>query len=313
MRWLTWRQDRWGGAVAIVILVAIAGGMLAETAARVNLVEEINRQCGANAPSCSALANNYSNSFGQLDLLMFFVCAGLPAAVGVFVGAPLIAREFEAGTNLLVWTQSITRRRWFAMKVSLVTLAAVVVAALLAPAVLIWNPSTFSIITIFTRWNLFDIFPPVLVSYTLFALMLGVAFCAAIKRTVPAMAVTLVAFATARIGVEFFARPRYMQPLSMNFTDRVSGDPWVFSQRTTDLAGRSVSQPQVDSAFQACSGPVPPDFSFASCLSSHGIRIVQDFQPSERFWLFQGFESAIFLTLAGLLLVASYRLCMKSS
>ena len=48
----------------------------------------------------------------------------LPAIVGVFWGAPLVARELEAGTHRLAWTQSISRTRWLATKVGLVGLAA---------------------------------------------------------------------------------------------------------------------------------------------------------------------------------------------
>ena len=39
-----------------------------------------------------------------------------PALIGVFWGAPLVARELEAGTHRLAWTQSVTRTRWLAIK-----------------------------------------------------------------------------------------------------------------------------------------------------------------------------------------------------
>ena len=32
-----------------------------------------------------------------------------PALIGLFFGAPLIARELETGTFRLAWTQSVTR------------------------------------------------------------------------------------------------------------------------------------------------------------------------------------------------------------
>ena len=40
----------------------------------------------------------------------------VPAVVGVFWGAPMVARELEAGTYRLVWNQSITRTRWLVAK-----------------------------------------------------------------------------------------------------------------------------------------------------------------------------------------------------
>ena len=47
----------------------------------------------------------------------------LPALVGMFVGAPLLARELEHGTHRLAWTQSVTRRRWLLSKTLLLALA----------------------------------------------------------------------------------------------------------------------------------------------------------------------------------------------
>jgi hypothetical protein len=45
---------------------------------------------------------------------------GLPLAmviIGVLVGAPLVAREVEQRSQLVAWTQSITRRRWYTTKI----------------------------------------------------------------------------------------------------------------------------------------------------------------------------------------------------
>jgi hypothetical protein len=50
-----------------------------------------------------------------------------PAVIGIFWGAPLIARELETGTFRLAWTQSITRTRWLAVKLALTGLVAMAV------------------------------------------------------------------------------------------------------------------------------------------------------------------------------------------
>ena len=41
-----------------------------------------------------------------------------PALIGIFWGAPLIARELETGTYRLAWNQSVTRARWIAVKLA---------------------------------------------------------------------------------------------------------------------------------------------------------------------------------------------------
>ena len=50
------------------------------------------------------------------------------------LGATLIARETDAGTNVLVWTQGITRRRWLSPKIAFAVVAALVVAAVVERA-----------------------------------------------------------------------------------------------------------------------------------------------------------------------------------
>ena len=45
--------------------------------------------------------------------------------IGIFWGAPLVARELETGTFRLAWTQSVTRTRWLVVKLVLVGLAAI--------------------------------------------------------------------------------------------------------------------------------------------------------------------------------------------
>ena len=51
------------------------------------------------------------------------------------------------------------------------------------------------------------------VGYALFAFALGVAVGAVIRRTLPAMGATLVAFVAVRLAVYEWLRPRYMAPL----------------------------------------------------------------------------------------------------
>ena len=62
----------------------------------------------------------------------------MPGIIGIFWGAPLVARELEAGTFRLAWTQSVTRTRWLAVKLGVVGLASMAVAGLLSLMVTWW-------------------------------------------------------------------------------------------------------------------------------------------------------------------------------
>ena len=62
-----------------------------------------------------------------------------PALLGAFLGAPLVARELEAGTYRLAWTQSVSRRRWLASKLTLTVGAAAFALGAASLAVTWWS------------------------------------------------------------------------------------------------------------------------------------------------------------------------------
>ena len=53
----------------------------------------------------------------MLYQLSFVIILLAPALIGMFWGAPLIARELETGTRL-AWNQTVTRSRWLAVKLA---------------------------------------------------------------------------------------------------------------------------------------------------------------------------------------------------
>jgi hypothetical protein len=75
----------------------------------------------------SAFAHDYNFAIPVFE-------EGLPllmVVIGVLVGAPLVARELEQRTQLVAWTQSVARRRWYATKTAVLA-ACLAVAALFA-------------------------------------------------------------------------------------------------------------------------------------------------------------------------------------
>src|SRR5207248_4248872 len=78
----------------------------------------------AHGGGCDSFSRLFENRYGSLlsDIAWLNF---LPMLVGVFWGAPLIARELETGTFLLAWTQSVTRRRWLSTKLAIFVLATI--------------------------------------------------------------------------------------------------------------------------------------------------------------------------------------------
>ena len=99
----------------------------------------------------------------------------LPVLVGVFVGAPLLSREFESGTFRFTWTQAIGRRRFVMMTLGL--LAGLTTAGSCVLGLLLgWYAHPFETAGLESRWQsgLFDTTAVTLTACRLFALALGV-------------------------------------------------------------------------------------------------------------------------------------------
>jgi hypothetical protein len=140
MIWLTWRQFRpqaiataCGLAVVVIVLAVSRLGLAsAYSAAGVSA-------CHAH---CASAASIFLDRVGNFDKFLDFGTVLLlllaPALMGLFWGAPLIAREVAEGTHRIAWNQSVTRTRWTIVKLGLVGLAAIATAGLLSLIVTWW-------------------------------------------------------------------------------------------------------------------------------------------------------------------------------
>jgi hypothetical protein len=132
MTWVAWRQFRTSAVIAAAALAAMAI-LLAVTTH------------GAHALSCAAGGCPVSDgkfwrlSHDGLLKILSTLLVGLPAVVGVFWGAPLIARELESGTYRLAWTQSVTRTRWLSTRLLLVAVAGAVLCGLTSAMLGWWS------------------------------------------------------------------------------------------------------------------------------------------------------------------------------
>jgi hypothetical protein len=304
MAWLTWRQHRqqlvWGAALIVAVT-------LAELISELPIRAAYHRQALASClpPSaqsgCDIIIRHFESEFATgVNAARGLVI--LPALVGVFVGAPLLAREFEHGTYRLAWTQTVTRRQWLLAKTTLIAIATVAGAGL-AAAVTMWWRGPFDTLEGRMAPSGFDIEGPVVPAYALFALALGVLAGLLLRRTVAAMTVTLVAFVAVRLAVARFLRPRFLtaqHASTLSFSGGARPRDWVLSDQLVDAVGRQITAAREDLAIlHAQQGGIDPH----DYLATLGWRRIIMFQPADRFWAFQTIEAGIFAALA-LLVVA---------
>jgi hypothetical protein len=161
--------------------------------------------------TCRALKDRYpgglqaafATHFNAAILLSQYGVSIAFAIIGALLGAPLVAREVEEHTQLVAWTQSVSRRRWYVTKS--VTLGSGLIAlGLIAGTANAWLQHRLAAGDITTtRWSWFSSIDLALAGEALLAFALGVALGALLRRTLPAIGMTVAAFAVMLVGVRW--------------------------------------------------------------------------------------------------------------
>jgi hypothetical protein len=298
MAWVTWRQHRSQLVAMLGLLVVLAAAALGtDLPIRAAYHRDALSDClpPAARSGCDIIVRHFQSQFDSWVAAVRGL-AVLPALAGLFVGAPLLARELEQGTHRFAWTQGVTRRRWLLSKTALLA-AVTLVAGALASIVVMWWRGPFDTLEGRIAPSGFDIEGLVVPAYALFALAVGVLAGLIFRRTVAAMTATLVVFVAARLFV-LLLRPHFMAPLHRVVvgTDsaRMTGD-WVLSDTLVDAGGRQITAGREDLAvLHAQQAGIDPH----TYLITLGWKRVISYQPAGRFWTFQVIEAGVFVALA---------------
>ncbi|MBD3143188.1 ABC transporter permease subunit [Microbispora bryophytorum] len=330
MIWLTWRQFRGSAAMMAALLVVLT---VVLTLTGPDLASRYAAGIAACTPddTCDRFFDGFFGEYQLLFVAVSFVVLALPALVGLFWGAPLLTRELEAGTHLLVWNQSITRGRWLAVKLGLVGLAAIATATASGLAVTWWSdPLDKSAVLDLALMAplVFGARGIVPMGYAAFAFVLGVTVGMLVRRTLPAMALTLAVFTAIQIAMPLLVRPHLVPPVVATFElghvnaggihvqgegggpvliDMEPGVPghagaWVLASDLLDPSGRKIAGMGEEAPIpvSATSGPCAPAGgppSLDPCwveINRLGYRQQATYQPLERFWPFQWIETGIY-------------------
>jgi hypothetical protein len=325
--WTRFRAQALAGAGVL----AIAAVILLVTGIQLNhsyyAADAICRQQG----NCAELFNLWPSQ-GYLTAANALGVAGLaaPALIGMFWGAPLAAREFETGTFRLAWTQGVTRVRWLAAKLAVAGTAAIAAGEAFTLMVNWWaspihkaNPGYTALVPGSFHTGIAP------AGYAAFGFALGVTAGLLIRRTLPAMAVTLAIYTAVIIALPGLVRPHLIPPVQATSTlspaaianlpavgasdgqlslipGSAAAPPgsWVISSSPlTTPDGRDPStEPAGPCAppSPATDGPPSPATAQAcnDYIESLHLRQTVTYQPANRYWAFQWIETVIYLGLA---------------
>lgn len=320
MTWFAWRQFRipsWitaAALLAVAVLLAITGH---------NLVDEWNASgaatchgdCGGALTTFIQRATTGAEGIAfQLTTVLLYA---MPALIGIFWGAPMLARELESGTYRLAWNQSITRTRWLGTKLAVGGAASALSAGLLSWAVTSWghhldHARYYRILPV-----MFGARGIVPIGYALFAFALGVTMGMLIRRTVPAMAATLAIYVAAVVSMPLWVRAHLApavhgtMPLDLSSIDILSigqnsvmtvrsgvtpSNAWVLTNNTITPSGKIFTGP-ADPTHCGDGGPR----ECIQWLSTLGLREQLTYQPASHFWQLQWMETGMFVAAAALL------------
>ncbi len=322
MTWLVWRQHRnqaYRAAAALAVFavfVFITGRQMASQ------YQSALTSCAA-SHTCGSLANTLILGSPVLSLLVTLTVV-VPCLLGVFWGGPLVARELETGTSQFAWMQSTTRGRWLTAKVGWVLLAAAAWAGAVSALVTWWSSPANALNHQNFQPGQFDIQGIVPVGYALFAVALGIAAGTLLRRTLPALAVTIGVFTVLRLVIGQDLRSHYLTAVTKTFTflrppALPKGSYWLVSGGVVGPGGQVPSQ--VGGGSHLSVGGVPISLSnlpsacralafqgqvkFFPCLTAHGYHGFISYQPASRYWAFQGIETGIYVLLAAALITVT--------
>jgi hypothetical protein len=313
MAWVIWRQHRLAGAGVLAFLGALTlwiwrAGLQVHHAYAAAVTCD---QGPSGACDSVTAAFNRSNSF----LAHGYPLAAVPALIGAFIGAPLLAREFETGTYRFTWSQSIGRTRWTLAK--LVSLAFAIAASAGAFSMLLFwyyepylhsRNAALGLLQISPLdGRAFGLRGLTFAAWTVFAFAIGGLAGALVRRIVPAIIATLATYAALTVATVLFLRQHYQAAL-VGRIQSIPASAWTLDQWGSHNGKIAFTGlPPLSLLQRLCSAPPTAGTSklesAAQCLSKHGYTFSAHYQPAERFWTFQWIESG-WLLLASAVLIA---------
>jgi hypothetical protein len=323
MIWMTWRQFRVPALAGGGLLAVLLAG-LAMTWAQVSDLAAAAGYDGCAADACAVAAANFLDLLqpevaSQVHQAVIIALVLLPTLLGIFWGAPLVARELETGTYRMVFSQSVSRGRWLLVKLLVAGLAAALGVGLLSLVLSRWAALIDAASADRLNPLVFAARGLVPVGYALLAFVIGVTAGLLLRRTLPAMAVTLLVVAGLQLAGPLLVRPALASPVTETVPLNLDGRFGLSMDGSTkeievrvepDIRGAWVIENDVVTAtgatFKAVTDPAlcgpeaPRDHETCpGWLKAQNLSQRLVYVPGEQFWALQWREFGLLVALAG--------------
>jgi hypothetical protein len=301
MTWLAWRLQRTETLVAAGILALVAA-LLVPTGISMSNSYHHNGLGSCLTPNPGFACVQKIGAFQSHNQALNFVTNWftlLPGVLGVLLAAPFIL-DLEHGTYRLVWTQSITRRRWVAVKLGLAVVAAVATSAVLI-ALITWWRTPLTDIGGRLDTGTYDTTGVVAIGYALFALGLAVALGAVWRRSAVSLTVAFVGYFAVRIIDDYWLRNQLASPLKATWRG-VHNLPHGLENANILSQTITVNGRVVESGGSS-GGVIGAHSQLAAPGSGQNAVFHAVYQPASYFWTLQIRETLLFTAVAGVFLL----------
>jgi hypothetical protein len=275
--WLTWRVERTTviTAAALVAVFAVV-----------------------------ALLLKVDDPTGMTTARMLLVL-GLPAfatVIAVFWGAPMVAREYEQHTYLLVWSRERPATRWLAARVGQLLAPLVVLTIGVNAIAQLLQDRMLGRLGAVVPPPEYDLWLPLQLGTVVAGFGLGVLVGVLVRNSVVAMGITLVGYVALRLALGVFARPHLLPAVRLIDTTRPDNSLFV-GGGYLDAAGGELSALDLQRKCIAASSQA----DFSSCLTRNGaVHEFVDIQPADRIPDLRLVELAGYAALAVVVLAAAW-------
>jgi hypothetical protein len=301
--WLTLHRQR--GAIAGVTMFA---ALLCAMLVGAELWLGGQSKCDPTG-ACVTFVENDAKKYADGVLRLVTV---LPLLIGLFWGVPAVAREFEARTTTLVWSQDVSPRGWLVGRLATLLALTVVVSGAVslfaervalrmhAPPPVPEDSAWFSgpASGFESRWNdrLFELLAPLSVAYAVCALFVGVLVGAVVRKVLPSLALAAVALVGARLFVATQWRAVFQDPEKLSYGLREKVEVPSEARIVDEYLADGAANP-IDVFATACNPNDLGSRAYYTCLEEAGLGRITAYQPIERLDVFQWIEASVFLGL----------------
>ncbi len=277
LAWLTWRQHRWTIISTAVVAVVAAFALLS-----------------------TDLSDGMTSTIPLSGFYGLIVQTAFGAVIGMFWGAPLIARELEERTYFVAWGQDVTPTNWLRGKLVVLGAIAVVLGICVGAGDGYRGDQN-------RTWGMFEASPIVQIGYVLLGLGIGVLAGLLTRHTVTAMAATLVFYTMIRAILAVTVRDRYLPAeRSIARWDQTTSVPQGALQLGDGFVDTTLKSVPVA---EQCERFAIPSSCMRSTKSAAGTYV--DYQPIERLGTFRVMEFLVCVLIAVAAFYITFRLLRR--